>query len=98
MAVGVSGVATLRVWAPPGVAVTTHDALVPDYARDLERPGFGQVLTAVGKSRQEEEARQAQQALKLAEREAKRRAQEERRRQRQALEQEQQEEQGQGSA
>ena len=56
--VGVSGTAALRVWAPPGVAVTTHDALVPDYARDLERPGFGVALTEVGKNRREEEARQ----------------------------------------
>eukprot|EP00887_Chlorella_sp_A99_P007378 scaffold2.g7378.t1 len=45
VAVGVKGAARLRVWAPPGVAITTHDALVPDYARDLERPGFGAALT-----------------------------------------------------
>lgn len=43
--VGAKGAARLRVWAPPGVAVTTHDALVPDYARELERPGFGAALT-----------------------------------------------------
>ncbi|PSC71397.1 IMP dehydrogenase GMP reductase [Micractinium conductrix] len=55
--VGVSGTATLRVWAPPGVAVTTHDALVPDYARDLERPGFGLALTDSGKNKREEAAK-----------------------------------------
>lgn len=49
--VGVNGVAALRVWAPPGVAITTHDALVPDLARDLERPGFGAALTDAGKNR-----------------------------------------------
>lgn len=49
--VGVSGTAALRVWAPPGVAITTHDALVPDFARDLERPGFGLALTDAGKNR-----------------------------------------------
>lgn len=38
--VGVVGAAALRVWAPPGVAVTTRAALVPDFARDLERPGY----------------------------------------------------------
>jgi len=49
--VGVNGAASLRVWAPPGVAITTHDALVPDFARDLERPGFGAALTDAGKNR-----------------------------------------------
>ncbi|GAB4820166.1 hypothetical protein N2152v2_007212 [Parachlorella kessleri] len=44
IAVGVKGEANLRVWAPKGVAITMHDALVPDYARDLERPGFGSLL------------------------------------------------------
>ena len=51
MGVGVNGAASLRVWAPPGVAITTHDALVPDFARDLERPGFGAALTDAGKNR-----------------------------------------------
>ena len=41
---GVKGEASLRVWAPRGVAITTHDALVPDFARDLERPGFSSLL------------------------------------------------------
>ncbi len=44
-----SGDASLRVWAPKGVAITTHDALVPDYDRDLERPGFGSQLPDAGK-------------------------------------------------
>jgi hypothetical protein len=39
--VGVKGWADLRVWTHKGVAITTHAALVPDYARDFERPGFG---------------------------------------------------------
>lgn len=38
---GLSGRGVLRVWAPQGVAVTTRRALIPDYARELERPGFG---------------------------------------------------------
>ena len=24
-----------------GVAITTREAVIPDFARDLERPGFG---------------------------------------------------------
>eukprot|EP00884_Botryococcus_braunii_P018653 jgi/Botrbrau1/5471/Bobra.27_1s0021.1 len=36
--VGLSGRGLLRVWVPEGVAVTTRRALMPDYARDLERP------------------------------------------------------------
>jgi ribosome biogenesis GTPase A len=47
--VGVAGAADLRVWAPPGVAITTRDALVPDYAKELERPGFGSVIGDLGK-------------------------------------------------
>lgn len=39
--IGVDGVAEFAVWAPQGVAITTHGALVPDYAKDFERPGFG---------------------------------------------------------
>ncbi len=49
---GVSGEANLRVWAPKGVAITTHDALVPDYAKDLERPGFSSLLPDSGKQHQ----------------------------------------------
>jgi hypothetical protein len=70
--VGVSGTAALRVWAPPGVAVTTHDALVPDMARDLERPGFGMALTDAGKNKREQEARQYKAGKQQAQREQRR--------------------------
>lgn len=40
LGVGVMGDALLRVWAHKGVAVTTREALLPDYAREFERPGF----------------------------------------------------------
>jgi len=43
-AVGVSGEARLTVWAPPGVAITTRDAIVPDYAREFCKPGFDKLL------------------------------------------------------
>ncbi len=46
VAVGVGGQAALNVWAPPGVAITTREAMIPDYAKELERPGFGSVITA----------------------------------------------------
>ncbi|KAG7671412.1 hypothetical protein Ndes2526A_g02061 [Nannochloris sp. 'desiccata'] len=52
VAVGVSGEATLNIWAPPGVAITTREAMIPDYAKDLERPGFGAVITAGGKGKE----------------------------------------------
>lgn len=42
IAVGVKGPADLRVWVHEGVSVTTHASILPDYARDLERPGFSQ--------------------------------------------------------
>lgn len=70
---GVTGAASLRVWAPPGVAVTTHDALVPDFSKELERPGFGAALTDTGKGRREEEAK-AYKAEKAAAAKAKRAA------------------------
>ena len=41
IAVGVSGVAQLRAWAPPGIAITTRAALIPDFNSQLERPGLG---------------------------------------------------------
>jgi len=44
VAVGVSGPASLRVWTPPGVGVTVREALIPDYAPALERPGFSGML------------------------------------------------------
>jgi hypothetical protein len=48
VALGCSGEARLRVWAPRGTAVTTHDALIPDFARVFERPGFSRGLPAGG--------------------------------------------------
>lgn len=42
MAVGVKGPADLKVWVHQGVSVTTHAAILPDYAQNFERPGFSQ--------------------------------------------------------
>jgi hypothetical protein len=42
--VGVKGKALLRLWVPEGVAVTTHSALLPDFAKELQRPGFASML------------------------------------------------------
>ena len=36
----VDGAASLRVWTLEGVAVTVHDALDADYAKDFQKPGF----------------------------------------------------------
>ena len=41
---GCSGKADFKVWVPEGVQLTSHEALIPDYARDFERPGFSQLL------------------------------------------------------
>lgn len=38
--VGLDGAANLRVWTYEGVGVTVRDALIPDYAKELETPGF----------------------------------------------------------
>lgn len=38
------GTARFKVWTYPNVAITTHDALIPDYAKDFERPGYSRVL------------------------------------------------------
>ena len=38
--VACAGEATFRVWTHEGVQVETREALVPDLARDLHRPGF----------------------------------------------------------
>ena len=49
VSVALSGSARLRVWAPRGVSVTVREALVPDMARELGRPGFnGQPVKEVG--------------------------------------------------
>ncbi|KAL4422880.1 hypothetical protein ABPG75_009077 [Micractinium tetrahymenae] len=95
--VGVGGTAELRVWAPPGVAITTHDALVPDFAKELERPGFGLALTDAGKNRREEAVRefkqQAAAAAKAAKSAAREAALEERQRDKAARKQQQQQQQ-----
>jgi hypothetical protein len=44
LAVGVSGTAELKVWVPEGVSVTLHDALIPDYAKVWQKPGFSAML------------------------------------------------------
>ncbi|CAL5226853.1 g9719 [Coccomyxa viridis] len=41
LGIGVSGSASFDVWTHDGVAITTREAVIPDFARDLERPGFG---------------------------------------------------------
>jgi hypothetical protein len=56
VAVGVKGAAKLRVWAPEGVSVTTHESLVPDYAKDFQRPGWSDLLPAKSRSRLQEAA------------------------------------------
>lgn len=90
MGVGVSGTAELRVWAPPGVAITTHDALVPDYAKELERPGFGVALTDAGKNRREEAVREFKQQQQQAAKAAKNAAREQRQQEKAARKQQQQ--------
>lgn len=47
--IGLNGDALLRVWAPPGVAVTTRDALVPDFAKELQKPGFDRIGESMSK-------------------------------------------------
>lgn len=32
------------MWTYPGVGVTKHDALIPDFAEIFERPGFSNLL------------------------------------------------------
>jgi hypothetical protein len=36
--------AELEVWVPDGVMVTMHDALIPDYAKVFQKPGFSHLL------------------------------------------------------
>lgn len=48
LAVGVSGEARVKVWAPPGVAITTRDAIVPDFAKEFCKPGFDKLLQRSG--------------------------------------------------
>jgi ribosome biogenesis GTPase A len=42
--VGVAGAAKLRVWTYDKVGVTVHSALIPDFAKDFQRPGFSSIL------------------------------------------------------
>lgn len=49
LAVGVSGTAELKVWVPEGVSVTVHDALIPDYAKVWQKPGFSAMLPQTAK-------------------------------------------------
>lgn len=42
--VGCAGRAGFRLWTLPGVAVTTHAALIPDMAEMFERPGVSSLL------------------------------------------------------
>jgi len=44
----VSGEARVKVWAPPGVAITTRDAIVPDFAKEFCKPGFDKLLQRSG--------------------------------------------------
>ena len=44
IAVGVNGKASFKVWSPPGVAITTRSALIPDMAKEFCRPGFDNIL------------------------------------------------------
>lgn len=44
--VGVKGRAVLQVWVSEGVATTVHDSLIPDFAKELQRPGFCNLLPA----------------------------------------------------
>ncbi|CAG9467096.1 unnamed protein product [Pedinophyceae sp. YPF-701] len=63
VAVGCEGPALLRVWAPRGVAVTTRDALVPDFAKRFETPGFSSNMPLVaGGKKGRKEATQSKQA------------------------------------
>jgi len=46
--VACAGEATFRVWTHEGVQVETREALVPDLARDLHRPGFSNEMRVGG--------------------------------------------------
>jgi ribosome biogenesis GTPase A len=44
VAVGVAGKAKLRVWTYEAVAITAHASLIPDFAKEFQRPGFSTIL------------------------------------------------------
>ncbi|EFJ44727.1 hypothetical protein VOLCADRAFT_118673 [Volvox carteri f. nagariensis] len=50
--VGCRGKAHLRFWTLPGVAVTTHAALIPDYAKEFEKKGVSTLLPRTPKKQQ----------------------------------------------
>lgn len=73
--VGCSGPARFRLWTLPGVAVTTHAALVPDYADEFERPGLSSLLpkaAARGSTAQRDKERQERRERREALREERR--------------------------
>ncbi|MEW5302007.1 MAG: hypothetical protein WDW36_004821 [Sanguina aurantia] len=45
VAIGCDGASEFKVWTYPGVGVTKHDALIPDFADIFERPGFSNLLS-----------------------------------------------------
>eukprot|EP00798_Chlamydomonas_sp_ICE-L_P007543 gene7543-692_t len=45
--IGSVGRVDLRVWTYPGISVTSHAALIPDYARFFEKPGFSSLMPKV---------------------------------------------------
>ncbi|GLC33305.1 hypothetical protein PLESTB_000348100 [Pleodorina starrii] len=57
VAVGCRGRARLRVWTLPGVTVTTHAALIPDYAREFEKKGVSSLLPRPPKKEQAKPAK-----------------------------------------
>lgn len=44
-----SGAAELKIWVAEGVSVTLHDALIPDYAKVWQKPGFSAMLPQAAK-------------------------------------------------
>lgn len=44
LGVGANGTASFKVWAPPGISITTRTALIPDMAKEFCRPGFDTIL------------------------------------------------------
>ncbi len=73
--VGCSGTARFRLWTLPGVAVTTHAALIPDYAAEFERPGLSSLLpkaAARGSTAQRDKERQERRERREAVREERR--------------------------
>lgn len=64
--VGLTGVAEFRVWRADGIAVTTREALMPDFAKEFERPGWSRSTKAqsaarIGKRKQGGQGRKQKQ-------------------------------------